>query len=325
MKILSISIAAYNAEKWLETCLNSFVIPKILEDIEVLIINDGSTDGTAEIAREYVSKYPDTFILINKENGGHGSTINTGIKAATGKYFKLVDADDWVTKEGIIDLVKIASCCSTDAIISPYYKFCVTDRKMQLHNIFQYEFGLATLTFKTSLLKNNFTEITEKCFFVDMEYDVFYSCYISNVFVSNTPVYVYRVGNGSQSVALANMVKRRDQHLIVVNKLLDFYCKVTGKVPEANLQIVKKTIRNLLVTQIYILFGVDDKIQSKEELCSFIDFIKSNYFPLYKETIKYGLKEKNKTIILVSILDKLHFHFYGFIHKMVHLHMKGKI
>lgn len=336
MKALTISIAAYNAEKWLETCLNSFVVPEILEDIEVLIINDGSTDGTAEIAEEYVSKYPNTFVLINKENGGHGSTINTGIKAATGKYFKLVDADDWVERDGIIDLVKRASCCTADAIISPYYEFNMNDGKKQLHYVFprefndfekelkiekvseKCEFGLATLTFKTSLLKDNFTEITEKCFFVDMEYDAFYSCYISNVFISNTPVYVYRLGNDNQSVALMNMVKRRDQHLTVCKKLMEFYDNVSEMVTEANSQIIIKILSNLYSSQVRILLEIEDKCQSKNELSLFIIYTKTNHTSLYKKIVEYGKKEKKETIFLSVLLDKIHFHFYGLIHKIVH-------
>lgn len=335
-KILSISVAAYNAEKWLAKCLDSFCIPEIMDKIEVLIVNDGSADKTAEIAYEYVSKYPNTFILINKENGGHGSTINTGIKAATGKYFKLVDADDWVTEEGIVDLVKIAIGCSADAIISPYYKFYMNCNNMQIQNILQCEFNdygkvieieniaekcefsLPSLTFKTSLLKDNFTEITEKCFFVDIEYDAFYSCYISNALVSIIPVYVYRLGNENQSVALKNMVKRRDQHLTVCKKLMEFYDNTYETVTEANSQIIKKMISNLYSNQVRILLEIEDKTQSKKELSSFIIFIKTNYASVYKEIIGYGKKEKKETIILSVILDKIHFHFYGLIYKIVH-------
>ncbi len=336
MKYLTISVAAYNVEKWLEKCLSSFVIQEILEDIEVLIVNDGSIDDTAKIAKKYVSKYPNTFVLINKENGGHGSTINTGIKTASGKYFKLVDADDWVTKDGIVDLVKIARDCSVDAIISPYYKFYMNSNDMQLQNILhctfndfekviqieniaeKCEFSLPTLTFKTSLLKDNFTEITEKCFFVDIEYDAFYSCRISNALISNIPVYVYRLGNDNQSVALTNMVKRRDQHLVVYNKLLKFYNEVSGNIPEANLHIIEKMINILFTNQVRILLEINDRHQSKEELISFINYTKTNHMNLYNEIIKYGKKEKKETIFLTMFLDKIHFHFYDFIHKLVH-------
>ena len=83
-KILTITIPSYNVEAYLEECLESFVNSEVMEEIEVLVVNDGSSDSTAEIAQRYADKYPETFRLINKENGGHGSTINTGIKEAKG-------------------------------------------------------------------------------------------------------------------------------------------------------------------------------------------------------------------------------------------------
>ena len=95
-KILTISIAAYNVEKYIDRTLSSLNDPRFLDDIEVLIIDDGSSDNTKQIALEYEASAPDTFHYISKENGGHGSTINCGIRFATGKYFRVIDGDDWV-------------------------------------------------------------------------------------------------------------------------------------------------------------------------------------------------------------------------------------
>ena len=89
-KILTVTIPSYNVEAYLEDCLESFVNSEVMDDIEVLIVNDGSSDNTAKIAQRYADKYENTFRLINKENGGHGSTINTGVREAKGKYFKVV-------------------------------------------------------------------------------------------------------------------------------------------------------------------------------------------------------------------------------------------
>ena len=88
-KLLTVVIPAYNIEKYEEQCLSSFVKPKALPEIEVLVVNDGSSDRTMEIAEKYVQKYPDIFRVINKENGGHGSTINRGIEEARGTYSRL--------------------------------------------------------------------------------------------------------------------------------------------------------------------------------------------------------------------------------------------
>ena len=119
-KILTITIPSYNVEAYLEDCLESFVNSEVMEEIEVLVVNDGSSDHTAEIAQRYVDKYPDTFRLINKENGGHGSTINTGIKEAKGKYFKVVDGDDWVDTRNFIRLVKVLKESEADIVASNY-------------------------------------------------------------------------------------------------------------------------------------------------------------------------------------------------------------
>ena len=101
MKLLTVSIAAYHVEDYLRETLDSFLIPEVTDQLEVLIVNDGSGEGVNEIAREYQTNYPDVFRLIDKENGGHGSTVNRGIEEAAGKYFKTVDGDDYVSAEGL--------------------------------------------------------------------------------------------------------------------------------------------------------------------------------------------------------------------------------
>ena len=106
-KILTVTIPSYNVEAYLEDCLESFVNSEVMDDIEVLIVNDGSSDNTAKIAQRYVDKYENTFRLINKENGGHGSTINTGVREAKGKYFKVVDGDDWVDTRSFISCISL--------------------------------------------------------------------------------------------------------------------------------------------------------------------------------------------------------------------------
>ena len=97
MKLLSIAIPCYNSEKYMRKCIDSLLIGG--EDVEILIIDDGSTkDRTAEIADEYEAQFPTIVRAIHKENGGHGSAVNTGIANATGLYFKVVDSDDWADR-----------------------------------------------------------------------------------------------------------------------------------------------------------------------------------------------------------------------------------
>lgn len=100
-KLLTIVVPSYNASKYLDFNLQSFLCPSEPEKLEVIVVDDGSTDDTARIADAYHEKYPETIKVIHKENGGHGSGINAGLRAATGKYFKVVDADDWVDHEAL--------------------------------------------------------------------------------------------------------------------------------------------------------------------------------------------------------------------------------
>ena len=99
MKVLTVLVPTYNVEKYLRRCLDSLLLPEVLEEIEVLVVNDGSKDGSADIARAYEKKYPQTVVFVDKENGGHGSTINVGIEKAQGTYFKVLDSDDWVNEQ----------------------------------------------------------------------------------------------------------------------------------------------------------------------------------------------------------------------------------
>lgn len=118
-KVLSILIPSYNMEKYLDKCLSSLDI-KDKEKLEVIAVNDGSKDKTLEIARKYAERYPDTYKVIDKENGNYGSCINAGLKAAQGKYVKVLDADDYFSKEGFGKYLKELENTDSDLIITNY-------------------------------------------------------------------------------------------------------------------------------------------------------------------------------------------------------------
>ena len=156
-KVLTITIPSYNVEAYLEECLESFVNSEVMEEIEVLVVNDGSSDSTAEIAQRYADKYPETFRLINKENGGHGSTINTGIKEAKGKYFKVVDGDDWVDTRSFIRLVKVLKESEADIVASNYTWINHIDAMTKLRN---------GIYLRAYAQKNPLSEYTEEAFYM---------------------------------------------------------------------------------------------------------------------------------------------------------------
>lgn len=112
-KILTISIASYNAEKDLPKCLDSFVESNVLDKLDIIVINDGSSDNTSKIAHNYADKHS-SIRVIDKLNGGHGSTINCGIVSAKGKYFRIVDSDDWIDPNELEKLVKYLEKSNVD-------------------------------------------------------------------------------------------------------------------------------------------------------------------------------------------------------------------
>ena len=106
-KLLSIAVAAYNVEKYIDIVLSSLTHSKCISSLDIMVIDDGGSDNTMSIASKYAEDYPESIRLIHTENGGHGNVINTGIKNAAGEYFKVVDGDDHVDTEGLDELLDL--------------------------------------------------------------------------------------------------------------------------------------------------------------------------------------------------------------------------
>lgn len=273
-KILTVTIPSYNVEAYLEDCLESFVNSEVMDDVEVLIVNDGSTDRTAEIASRYEGKYADTFRLINKENGGHGSTINTGIREAKGKYFKVVDGDDWVDTRSFIRLVKVLKESDADLVASNYTWINHTTRlpekrqeypfeKIEYNKLYQFEeivgktiIDMHATTVKTELLRKADEQIDEHTFYVDVEFIMFPIPYVRTVYFIEDPVYQYRLGLPGQSMSIQKMQKNLKNHLRVLMRL-NQYCKKVEKIaPAANMEYIRELTATILTSQmkIYISF-----------------------------------------------------------------------
>lgn len=222
-KLLSLSVAAYNIEKFIDLLMESLLVEECLDKMEIIIVNDGSTDKTLETARHYSSMYPNSVVVINKDNGGWGSTVNAALDKATGKYFKLLDGDDWFDKNTLSQFIEFLENCDEDMVLTTYTMFCEPDFKNQsvIKQPYQYNVRLPietidrycmhALAVKTNLIKNKI-KITEKCFYTDIEFFLKCANECSNFISIDLNVYCYRVGRGGQSISPQSLKKHYFEH-----------------------------------------------------------------------------------------------------------------
>ena len=266
-KILSISVAAYNVSRTIEQCLDSFVKSQFLDLFEVLVVNDGSQDNTAEIVSNYVKRYPGIICLIDKENGGHGSTINTAIKKASGEYFKVVDGDDWVDTEAFDRLLNFLKTTDADLVLNDYQEV-YPSKKNQVDVVRQYALDkiysfddmdpmyylpMHSITIKLSKYKKVGVNISEHRFYVDTEYVAFVAMAADTIGFNNECVYQYRLGEVGQSVSDEGIYKHIEDLIYVVERLSSFY---TEKIAKENISSIrKKYILSIINTRYNMIFG----------------------------------------------------------------------
>ena len=284
-KVLTITIPSYNVEKYLNQTLDSFIQEEILADIEVLIVDDGSKDRTPLIGKAYEEKYPGTFRVISKENGGHGSTINRGIQEARGRYFKVVDGDDWVNTGDFVKLVNSLKTCEADYVVTNYYE--VNDKtgektpkdykELAGKEIWKFEEAAAvsqlsmhSLVIKTEILKKNHIRLDEHCFYVDVEYILYPVPYVKNVEFLDLYVYMYRLAVTTQSVSLQGYQRHMQNHIDVILHLTEFFEKYAKSGTPEKIEYIGKRIAQMVGDQITIFVSFPETDTSVKK--KFTDF-----------------------------------------------------
>lgn len=319
-KVLTITVPSYNVEKFLENTLNSFVDERVLNDIEVLIIDDGSKDNTAKIGKQYEEKYPETFRVISKENGGHGSTINRGIQEATGKYFKVVDGDDWVDEDGFAELIHRLKDCDIDYVFTNYYEvndgtgeltpvtFSGIEKEKEL--LFEKianetRISMHALVIKTEILKKNEIRLDEHCFYVDVEYILYPIPYVNSVIYFDIYVYMYRLAQVNQSVSILGYQKHMQNHIDVILHILDYINEYKKQENYDKLKdmYMSERIADMINNQVDIF--VSFPLKDKEMKQKFKDFDQS-----VKQRNDYVYKKSGTCSRVLKMLRKTKFRFY---------------
>ena len=243
MKVLTFVIPAYNSAHFLDKILPSMVDPEVLPKLDIIIVNDGSTDDTAGAAQKYCDRYPESVRLISQVNKGHGGALNTGCAAARGKYLKVVDADDWVVTENLGEFVRQLELCDSDVVLTHYHTVDISNGEVKEWKSFPVEFGKALtfaeimadwrsfkwsltlhgLTYKTEFYQQAGNILPEHVFYEDYCYSTFPCCLAKTVTPLDLFIYEYRIGDVNQSVSAANQLKRIGHTETVLRDMLEKY------------------------------------------------------------------------------------------------------
>ena len=251
MKILSFAIPCYNSAEYMEKCIKSVLTGG--EDVEIIIVDDGSSkDNTAKIADKYAEKFPTIVKAVHQENGGHGQAVNTGLLNATGKYFKVVDSDDWVDQKSykkiLATLKSFEKDDEPDMVIANYvYEKVGAKRKkvIQYDNVFPQEqmFGwddigkfkidqyilMHSVIYRTQLIKEFGLKLPEHTFYVDNIFVFEPLPVVQKMYYMNVNFYRYFIGREDQSVNESVMISRIDQQLSVNKRMIDSFISENPK------------------------------------------------------------------------------------------------
>lgn len=302
MKTLTVSIAAYNVEKYLEKTLMSIVAcGNNLKDIEILVIDDGATDKSLDIAMFFEKKHPGIVRAIHKDNGGYGSTINYGIEEAQGKYFKQLDGDDWYETDNLNMFVDYLKKSDADLVLSPYRKCYenydeVVDNfkelpasSVSISNLNGYsDIMMHELTIKTELLKLNNIKITEKCFYTDTEYVMYPLMKALTVARFDKCIYCYRLGQEEQSVSTKGILNHYEDMMYVTKKLNEAYENEGEVIKSRGISdlINSKMVNILTAVYIFYLVGTEKNNKALDKLKEFDNDLRLNHKILYKKTMR---------------------------------------
>ena len=240
MKYISFVVPCYNSEDYMEKCIDSLLIGK--DDVEIIIVDDGSTDKTGKIADRYQKKYPTIVKAIHQPNGGHGEGINTGLKHATGKYFKVVDSDDWVDKKAYKEILKKVKKIDADLIVMNYVYTYTDGRENQtinFSNVFknnevigwdqigrlkatQY-LSLHSMMYKKSVLDEAKIKLPKHVFYEDNLFIYLPLPYTKSIYYLDVDFYQYFIGRADQSVQEPQLIKRSSHQVLVTKEICNKY------------------------------------------------------------------------------------------------------
>ena len=311
MKLLSIAVPCYNSQDYMEHCVDSLLPGG--EDVEILIVDDGSKDNTAAIADRLETEHPGIVRAIHQENAGHGGAVNTGLKNASGLFFKVVDSDDWVDLEAYEKILAfLRKAVSDDLLPDLLLANYVYDKQGSDHKkIMQYRKYFPTDTYfawdqvkplppttyilmhsviyRTEVLRRSRMELPKKTFYVDNLFVFEPMPYVQSIYYIDVDFYHYFIGREDQSVNESVMISRLDQQYRVNYRMIDVLKKSAPLMKERTLCKNMCSYLNIIMSVSSIMAiksGTEEHLKWKKELWAYLKSSNpSLYFKLRHRTI----------------------------------------
>lgn len=297
MKDITFTVPCYNSEDYMEHCIDTLLSAD--ERAEIIIVDDGSTDRTGEIADNYARNYPEIVRVVHQENGGHGAGVNAGLALATGKYFKVVDSDDWLDEKELQKLLKKIQewekrDITVDLIICNYlYDHANENKKKRMcyKNVLkenevcgwnsvrhfhpsQYLI-MHSLFYRTEVLRESGVKLPKHTFYVDNIFSCQPLPYVKTLCYLNLDLYHYFLGREDQSVNEKVLMKRIDQQ-IRVTKIVST-CADLEELSAGNPKLTNYLIRNIsimmAISSIHLLLiGTPEALKKREMLWNYVRY-----------------------------------------------------
>ena len=293
MKYISFAIPCYNSQDYMAHAIET-ILPGG-EDVEIIIVNDGSKDRTSEIAHDYMEKYPTIVKVVDKENGGHGDAVNSGLAHATGKYFKVVDSDDWVDEDALHKILEVLRHMEEDAmeldmLIANYvYEKVGTAHKKVIHyrnvlpqdEIFRWDdmghfhldqyILMHSVIYRTDMLKLIQLHLPKHTFYVDNLVAFIPLASVQSMYYLDVNLYRYFIGRADQSVSESVMIGRVDQQIRVNKLMIDYMGQVKNLHRNQRGYMRHMLIMIMTVSSIFLIQAkTDECFEKKKELWRYL-------------------------------------------------------
>ncbi len=343
-KLLTVVVPIYKVEKYINKCLDSLIVPEEqMKQLEVICVNDGTPDNSAIMAKEYEKKYPETFKVIDKENGGHGSAWNKGVELATGKYLRFLDSDDWLTN--FSEYMKRLELFDADMVvtdmnrvnevtqdikktsylssITPGVTNCVDKfdwNTVNKHNLYGSNItNFHSTTYKTEMLKKYQPVFLEKIFYDDEILHVLPYCVADTFVYFNLVLYNYLVGREGQTIDPKVRAKSVNFKVQVHKYQIRFY---KSHLPQS--ELIDKRVQAILNGRISDTLRWMAKLPYKESLAQLKDFNSwlLNNYPEFKGCKGYPVYKKSP--ILYRLISNYGLEYLKSIYRLLPLKMRIK-